>query len=147
MCMCIFTHAADLMRPEAVEALTATYDLTLSQVMVVWNDSSNAADENLTYYVTYSVTGRDTLIFNSSTTLNSTLLEFVISDNFVQEGAAFNISVQACNNFGLGAPTMTTIQIPGGKKGRKYCRKSIHMYLPYGEPIRHMHNVIYVHVP
>lgn len=103
------------MRPEAVVNQSATYDLTLSEVTVVWTDSSNVGDENLTYYVTYSVTGRDTLIFNSSVTLNSTQLELVISGDFVQEGASFNITVQACNNFGLGDTSMVIVSIPEGK--------------------------------
>ena len=110
-----FNAPTDFFRPEAVENLTTSCDLALDQVTVMWADSRNTEDANLTYYIAFSVTGRDVQIFSGSRTLNSTQLEFVISGNFVQEGANISITVQACNDFGLGAPTVATVEIPGGK--------------------------------
>lgn len=55
---------------------------------------------------------RDVTIFNDNITVN--LTEFVITGGFVQQGITANVTVQACNDEGLGPPESQSIIIPGG---------------------------------
>ena len=106
----------DFLRPKAVENLTAKFDELLSQINVTWMDSSNADDANLTYFITYSVTARNETIFSTNNILSSTFFSYVIQGDFLQAGVIVDITVQACNDYGLGPlSVLPPIQAPGGK--------------------------------
>lgn len=101
------------MSPEAVQNLTIT-DAD-GEIIVVWVDSANSDEFNLTYLVVWHAMARGVTISIENRTLESSIRMYNITEEFVQDGVTVNVSVQACNDFGAGPPLEMVIVLPGGK--------------------------------
>ena len=89
----------------------ADFDEVNNRINVTWTDDSNSQDDNLQYQITYSVSARDVTLLNRSDVASGN--QYLIEDN-VLPGVTFDVTVLACNDFGVGTPTSTSATVPGG---------------------------------
>ena len=101
---------------DPVTGLSASYDGSV--VTVQWNDATNNVDD-LGYLISFSISARGVVLLTAdSSQYNATAspvgYEVVIDRPELVEGVTVEISVQACNMFGLSEPSNTTLTIGTG---------------------------------
>ncbi len=104
----------EFLRPESIENLTAVPSVMDNTITVSWEDSTNS-NFNLSYIIAWRAVASNVIISSGNRTLNDSVLIYNITGEFVQDGVVVYISVQPCNDFGLGPRTNEQIVLPGGK--------------------------------
>lgn len=110
----------DSMRPVAVQNLNIVHDSPTNNFVITWTDLLNINDTNLGYRIVYNVAARGVVLASVTNTLlnvNTTSTNFqydIPAGDFSQDGVSVNVTVQACNDFGLGAPDMISLIFTGG---------------------------------
>lgn len=108
------------MLPEAVQNLTLTYDDQTDIFLLTWFDQLNINDINLTYSITYNISGGGVVLASEAINLmimnmSSTSFEYhILAGGFAYDGVSVSGTVQACNAFGLGVPVMVSTSLTGG---------------------------------
>ena len=108
------------MRPVAVENLNITYDSTTNNFVVTWRDLLNINDTNLGYRIVYDVTARGVMLASVTDTLlnvdtsMTNFQHFIPASDYSQDGVSVTVTVQACNDFGLGVPNVVLLTFMGG---------------------------------